>query len=61
MSFSNESVIFCLEQEFIMITCGTCTCQFILFGVIKEEDGKVVNWIPQTSAYYCPYCGVKEE
>jgi len=56
-----------IPYETNLIECKNKSCgmKFILFGVFiphkKHGDGIENSIMPQVKAYYCPYCGEKQE
>lgn len=52
-----------------IINCAACKKRFILWAILKKEtelskaigEDPVYDRMAQVSAYYCPYCGQKED
>lgn len=61
MTFSNSSVIFSIGQELETVKCQ-CGMEYFLFCVLRDNEGTPDFQIyPQSSVYFCPFCGVKND
>ena len=48
-----------MKYEFDLITCEKCGIRYVLLAVTGASLAE--SWMPQSSPYFCPYCGKKEE
>lgn len=66
MSFILNKAPLLLEQVFNTIKCSNANCrlEFMLFGIIRFEvlpGDEVTKLMEQLNAFFCPYCGTKNE
>lgn len=70
--FESQKIIAQVDEEILLLQCRKCNMKFTLTAVLDKKGGK--DWeneqyygapryqlMPQASAYYCPYCGVKDK
>ena len=46
-------------DEYTPIQCKSCEVEFVLVGVIVDENNEYFGVIKHDSIIYCPYCGCK--
>jgi len=49
-----------IEQVVQTVICKKCEAEYLLYRVMRDEDGNKILWVMGTWDY-CPLCGIKNE